>query len=202
MMNNFHIGVRTDEGLCDCEVQFSKDGEDNELDCLFEAPMSDPYNDCEEEDWDSNGELEGWTYHIKMPVNLDSFAQAYVLHMLHLKLLDKIHEDAMAESEEERKCLSVTACEVYPLMNNAYLGNGIRAVANVTLNDQLVLRGLTVRTRSSIVNGTEDLYLGYPNDPFFKGEEFRSIYNPVTKTLRDHIETCVLEKYKAVTKLY
>ena len=200
MMNNFHIGVRTDEGLCDCEVQYSKDAEGNELDCMFEPPLADPYNDCEEEDWDSNGELEGWTYHIKMPANLDSLSQAYVLHMLHLKLADKIHEAAMEETEELNKCLSVTACQVYPLSPHAALGN-IKAIANVTLNDQLVLRSLRVMTRSNIVEARDELYVGYPNDPFFKGEDMRSIYFPITKTLRDHIETCVLEKYKAVMEL-
>lgn len=200
MMNNFHIGVRTDEGLCDCEVQFSKAGEDNELDCMFEPPLADSYNDCEEEDWDSNGELEGWTYHIKMPANLDSISQAYVLHMLHLKLCDKIHEAEMEETEEQNKCLSVTACQVYPLTPRAALGK-VKAIANVTLNDQLVLRGLRVMARSDMVTASEELYVGYPNDPFFKGEEFRSIYCPVTKTLREHIENCVLEKYKAATEL-
>lgn len=201
MMNNFHIGVRTDEGLCDCEVQFSKDGEDNELDCMFEPPLDAPYNDCEEEDWDSNGDLEGWTYHIKMPANLDSVSQAYVLHMLRLKLRDKIQEAEMEESEEQHKCLSVTACQVYPLTPYASLGNKIKALANVTLNDQLVLRGLRVMARSNPTTCSEELYVGYPNDPFYKGEDLRSIYFPITKTLREHIENCVLEKYKSVTEL-
>ena len=33
-------------------------------------------------------------------------------------------------------------------------------------------------------------------DPFYKGEEYRSLVYPVTRQLREHIENCVLEKYQ------
>ena len=34
-------------------------------------------------------------------------------------------------------------------------------------------------------------------DPFYKGEDFRSVCFPMTRQLREHIENCVLEKYSA-----
>ena len=42
------------------------------------------------------------------------------------------------------------------------------------------------------------LFVGYPLDPFYKGDDFRSIVFPITRELREHIENCVLEKYQAV----
>lgn len=67
----------------------------------------------------------------------------------------------------------------------------IRALAEVTLNEQLTLRQLRV------VEGEGGLYVSYPNDPFYKGEDYRSIFFPVTRELREHIEETVLEKYRA-----
>ena len=47
------------------------------------------------------------------------------------------------------------------------------------------------------MEGENGLFVGYPNDPFYKGEDFRSICFPMTRQLREHIENCVLEKYQA-----
>jgi DNA-binding cell septation regulator SpoVG len=59
----------------------------------------------------------------------------------------------------------------------------------VVLNDQIVIRGLRV------MEGDNGLFVGYPLDPFFKGEELRSLVFPITRALREHIENCVLEKF-------
>lgn len=64
-------------------------------------------------------------------------------------------------------------------------------LASVVLNDQFQIRGLR------IMDGENGLYVGYPNDPFYKGEDFRSVCCPMTRQLREHIENCVLEKYSA-----
>lgn len=65
----------------------------------------------------------------------------------------------------------------------------IRALAEVTLNRQLTLRQLRV------VDGEGGLYVSYPNDPFWKGEDYRNIYFPVTRELRERIEDAVLGTY-------
>lgn len=98
---------------------------------------------------------------------------------------------ANEELKEESKafdCIAVTSVEVTPFRES--VGN-IKGMATVTLNDQLVIRGLRV------INGSNGLFVSYPVDPFFKGEEFRYVVAPITRQLREHIENCVLEKYQA-----
>ena len=47
------------------------------------------------------------------------------------------------------------------------------------------------------MEGENGMFVGYPVDPFFKGEEYRSVCFPMARNLREHIENCVLEKYQA-----
>ena len=90
-------------------------------------------------------------------------------------------------------CLAVTNVQVYPFRDGAICGN-ILALATVVLNDQLTIRGLRV------MDGEYGMFVGYPNDPFYKGEDLRSTVFPITRALREHIENCVLEKYQYETK--
>ena len=90
-------------------------------------------------------------------------------------------------------CLAVTNVQVYPFRDGARCGN-ILALANVVLNDQLAIRGLRV------MDGEYGMFVGYPNDPFYKGEDLRSTVFPITRALREHIENCVLEKYMYETE--
>lgn len=87
-------------------------------------------------------------------------------------------------------CLAVTQVQVYPFKEGPSMGHML-GLASVVLNDQFQIRGLR------IMDGENGLYVGYPNDPFYKGEDFRSICFPMTRQLREHIENCVLEKYQA-----
>lgn len=102
----------------------------------------------------------------------------------------------MSESKETKEtsqafdCLAVTAVQVYPFKEGPTMGH-MKGMATVVLNDQLQIRGLR------IMSGENGLFVGYPNDPFYKGEDYRSICLPLTRQLREHIEACVLEKYQA-----
>lgn len=89
--------------------------------------------------------------------------------------------------------LAVTKVNVFPFKVGVNLGH-IKGLAQVILNDQLVINGLR------IMDGENGLYVGYPCDPFYKGEDLRSVCFPITRQLREHIENCVLEMYQAVTK--
>lgn len=90
--------------------------------------------------------------------------------------------------------LAVTNVQVFPF-KDGYSGMGhMKGLANVVLNDQLQIRGLR------IMDGENGLFVGYPNDPFYKGEDLRSLVCPITRQLREHIENCVLEKYTDATK--
>lgn len=65
----------------------------------------------------------------------------------------------------------------------------IRAVAEVTLEGQLLLKGLRV------TEGEGGLFVAYPHDPFYRGEDYRTLYAPVTRELRERIEDAVLGTY-------
>jgi stage V sporulation protein G len=84
----------------------------------------------------------------------------------------------------------VTAVQVFPFRDGMNLGH-MKGLAQVVLNDALVLRGLR------ICDGENGMFVQYPIDPFYKGDEFRSIVFPMTRALREHIENSVLEKYEA-----
>ena len=102
----------------------------------------------------------------------------------------------MSKKPEEKEtsfafdCLAVTNVQVYPFKEGPSMGH-LLGMASIALNDQLMIRGLR------IMDGENGLYVSYPNDPFYKGEDFRSVCFPMTRQLREHIETCVLEKYQA-----
>lgn len=63
-------------------------------------------------------------------------------------------------------------------------------MAEVVLNDALVIRGLR------IMNGMNGLFVAYPNDPFYRGDDFRSLVVPMQRAVRDTIENAVLTAYQ------
>lgn len=81
-------------------------------------------------------------------------------------------------------CLACTDVQVFPQAN---LGD-TKALANVVINDQLLVRGLRV------VEGCNGLYVSYPKE--LRGDTPRAVLFPVTRQLREHVENCVLEKYQ------
>ena len=93
------------------------------------------------------------------------------------------------KAEQVFDCLAVTNVQVFPLKEAV---GHVKGLATVTLNDQLVIRGLR------ILDGADGLFVGYPVDPFFKGEKNRYIIFPTTCQLKEHIENCILEKYHAI----
>ena len=121
-----------------------------------------------------------------------------------ITMLGELVEQLKRENEQLRKknetgegpqesaaydCLAVTNVQVWPFKEGPSLGH-MKAIAKIVLNDQMVIHGLR------IMEGENGLFVSYPFDPFYKGEEFRSVCNPITKQLREHIENCVLEKYQ------
>lgn len=109
------------------------------------------------------------------------------------KLLQDEPEETIATKSDAFDCLAVTQVQVFPFKEGPSLGH-LKGLAQVVLNDQLVIRGLR------IMDGLNGLFVSYPMDPFYKGEDFRSIVNPITRQLREHVENCVLEKYQAAVE--
>lgn len=96
----------------------------------------------------------------------------------------------MTTEDKTYECLEVTQVEVFPFNEAAVVGH-IKGLATVVLNDQFVIRGLRV------MDGMNGMFVGYPVDAFYKGDEMRSVCNPITRALRERIEDAVLEKYQA-----
>jgi stage V sporulation protein G len=94
----------------------------------------------------------------------------------------------------ERKfwdALTCTDVQVYPVKES---GGKTKAMAKVAINEQLLLTGLRV------MDGVNGFFVSYPLDLHHKGEDYRSIYFPLHKELREHIEQCVLERYSEVAE--
>jgi len=84
---------------------------------------------------------------------------------------------------------------MYTITNTqVYLTSGskgkLRAYARVMLDDQLQLTGLR------LFEGAQGLlFVSYPNDSSHGGEDYKQIYYPVTKELRDLIENTIILEY-------
>ncbi len=83
--------------------------------------------------------------------------------------------------------LTCTSVQVYPSKES---GGKTKAFARVAINDQLQLTGLRV------MDGANGFFVSYPLDPYYKSEDYHSIFYPLNKELREHVEQCVLEKYQ------
>ena len=89
-------------------------------------------------------------------------------------------------------CICVTDVRISPIKQIEGLTH-TKALAEIVFNDQFLVRGLRV------MEGENGMFVGYPIDPFFKGEDMRCIAQPITRNLRDHIENCILEKYQEIS---
>jgi stage V sporulation protein G len=83
--------------------------------------------------------------------------------------------------------LTCTNVQVYPCKESS---GKTKAMARVAINNQLQLTGLRV------VDGANGFFVSYPLDPSNRSEEYHSIFYPLNKELREHVEQCVLEKYQ------
>ena len=81
---------------------------------------------------------------------------------------------------------NITGVQVYILQEPQ--GKTV-ALARIVLNDAFQLTSLR------IVNGIQSLFVVYPNDPSYKGDDYRSLFYPVTNDLRTHIENVIIAKY-------
>ena len=119
----------------------------------------------------------------------DVFSELEALRKENAELKARLGEETADNVPESSfDCLAVTNVQVFPFKEGPSLGH-IKGLAQIVLNDQFQLRGLR------IMEGENGIFVSYPLDPFFKGEEYRSLAYPITRQLREHIEACVLEKY-------
>lgn len=92
------------------------------------------------------------------------------------------------EAKQGTSCgISVTKVCIFPFKDEN-IGH-IRALANIVLNDALIIRGLRV------MECEDGLFLSYPVNPFLKSIAFTPVITPVMSELRKYIENKVLEEY-------
>lgn len=82
--------------------------------------------------------------------------------------------------------LKITNVQVFPMKE----GTNLKAFARVLLNDELQLTALR------IYEGVNGLFVAYPNDATYSGEDYRQVFYPVTRKLRDAVEKACIEKYE------
>jgi len=95
-----------------------------------------------------------------------------------------------ATEQQASSALVCTNVQVYPFKESS---GKTKAYARVVLNEQLQL------TRLRVVSGVNGYFVSYPLDPKQKAEDYCSIYYPLCKELREHIENEILAKYAEVT---
>lgn len=83
--------------------------------------------------------------------------------------------------------LQVSSCQIYPFDASS---SELKALATILINDAIQIRNLGIK------EGPNGLYVEYPPDPLYKGIVGRSLCNPITRELREHIEATVLAKYQ------
>jgi len=83
----------------------------------------------------------------------------------------------------------VTHVHIMPIGNP--IGK-LRALVRITLNEAFQL------TQLRLYEGQNGLFVGYPIDPAQKGEEYRQMFYPLTRELRDEIDRIVIAEYLKV----
>ena len=100
----------------------------------------------------------------------------------------------MAEQYQviEPNCgIKVTQVRVFPFKETSKLMY-TKGMAVITLNDAIVIRNLR------IMDGPNGMFVAYPTDPFYKGDDARSIVAPSRDDVRSYIEAVVLNKFNEV----
>ena len=88
--------------------------------------------------------------------------------------------------EIEPNCgIKVTNVRVFPFKETS-TRIYTKGMATITLNDSIVM------------SGPNGMFVAYPIDPFFKGEDARSVVAPSRDDLRSYIEAVVLNKFNEV----
>ena len=84
--------------------------------------------------------------------------------------------------------IEITEVTVYPF--KVVLGH-IVGLADIVLNGVFIVRGLRIMRDSD-----GKLFVSYPLDPFYKGEEYKHVARPIVKELTEHIEKVVLDELR------
>ena len=87
------------------------------------------------------------------------------------------------------KGLSVTSVKVFPIGNPSMVSGKLKAIASITIEDQLQLTNLR------LYEGERGLFVSYPDDRN-GSNEYARIYYPINGGLRARIEKAVIDEYE------
>lgn len=95
------------------------------------------------------------------------------------------------ESKQEVAQNIVTNVKIYPFKEGPSLGH-LRGVAIIELFGAISVRGLR------IMEGVDEgnYFVGFPIDPFYKGEDSRYIVEPMNENVKQAINDAVIGKYQ------
>lgn len=93
------------------------------------------------------------------------------------------------EVQRDSKTELVTKVQVFPFKEGINLGH-LRGLATVQISNAFTIRGLRVMQRDD-----GQMFVGYPVDPFYKGEDYRYIVEPLNEDVKAAVEHAVLAKW-------
>ena len=95
------------------------------------------------------------------------------------------------ETKQEVAQNIVTQVKIFPFKDGANLGH-MKGVATIEVFGMLSIRGLR------IMEGVEEgnYFVAFPVDPFYKGEDYRHIVEPLNESVKQAINDAVIGKYK------
>jgi len=82
--------------------------------------------------------------------------------------------------------LTITHVSVFPVKEPQ---GKLRAFVRMVLNEQFQL------TQMRLYEGDAGLFVGYPIDPSVKGDDYRQMFYPLTRELREEVDKLVIAEY-------
>lgn len=92
--------------------------------------------------------------------------------------------------------LNVTKVQVFPFKENPSLGP-VKALASIEIEGAIRIRGIKIIKPAN----SDELVVGYPLDPFYKGEEYKNLVSFIDPYLKAEIDKQIIDRYKFVTIL-
>jgi stage V sporulation protein G len=84
----------------------------------------------------------------------------------------------------------VTKVRIFPFKEGPNLGH-LKGFATIEMFGAISIRGLRIMEGSD----EGEYFVGFPIDPFYKGEDYRHVVEPLNENVRQAINHAVLSKY-------
>lgn len=92
--------------------------------------------------------------------------------------------------------LNVTKVHVFPFKENPNLGP-VKGLASIEIEGAILIRGIKIIKPAN----SDELVVGYPLDPFYKGEDYKNLVSFIDPYLKAEIDKQIIDRFKFVTIL-